>query len=98
MVPASVGVAAFQLNVLVTQLIAFSVHEPIVAAFNYSVRLMEFPQGVFGISLATFLLPTFVRTGCGQELRRVPRATMRQGFELPALLQPLGFRFVGGAG
>jgi putative peptidoglycan lipid II flippase len=58
MLPASVGVAAFQINVLVTQALAFGVHAPIVAAFNYSVRLMEFPQGLFGISLATYLLPT----------------------------------------
>jgi putative peptidoglycan lipid II flippase len=28
-----------------------------VASFNYAVRLMEFPQGVVGISLATYLLP-----------------------------------------
>jgi len=30
----------------------------IVASFSYAVRLMELPQGVFGISLATYLLPT----------------------------------------
>ena len=30
----------------------------IVASFEYAVRLMELPQGVFGVSLATFLLPT----------------------------------------
>lgn len=30
----------------------------IVASFDYAVRLMELPQGVFGISLATYLLPT----------------------------------------
>jgi putative peptidoglycan lipid II flippase len=57
MLPASVGVAAFQINVLLTQILAFGVHAPIVATFNYAVRLMEFPQGLFGISLATFLLP-----------------------------------------
>ena len=28
------------------------------ATFNYAVRLMELPQGMFGISLATYLLPT----------------------------------------
>ena len=55
--PASVGVAAFQINVLITQLMAFGKHAPIVAEFNYAVRLMELPQGIFGVSLATFLLP-----------------------------------------
>jgi putative peptidoglycan lipid II flippase len=80
MLPASIGVAAFQLNVLVTQLVAFSVHEPIVAAFNYSVRLMEFPQGVFGISLATFLLPTLSGLAADKNYSAF-RATLRQGLE-----------------
>jgi putative peptidoglycan lipid II flippase len=78
MLPASVGVAAFQINVLVTQLVAFSVHEPIVAAFNYSVRLMEFPQGVFGISLATFLLPALSGLAAEKDYGGF-RATLRQG-------------------
>ncbi|MBI5772326.1 MAG: murein biosynthesis integral membrane protein MurJ [Verrucomicrobia bacterium] len=58
LVPAALGVAAFQLNVVVTQGFAFAVDPQIVASFNYAVRLMELPQGVFGISLATYLLPT----------------------------------------
>jgi putative peptidoglycan lipid II flippase len=58
MIPGAMGVAAFQLNVVLTQAIAFGVGDEIVASFNYAVRLMELPQGVFGISLATFLLPT----------------------------------------
>ncbi len=58
MIPGMMGVAAFQLNVLLTQSIAFSFDPQIVASFDYAVRLMELPQGVFGISLATYLLPT----------------------------------------
>jgi putative peptidoglycan lipid II flippase len=58
MIPGTIGVAAFQINVLLTQMIAFWVGAHIVASFNYAVRLMELPQGMFGISLATFLLPT----------------------------------------
>lgn len=58
MLPGAMGVAAFQLNVVLTQSLAFWVDNQIVASFNYAVRLMELPQGVFGISLATFLLPT----------------------------------------
>jgi putative peptidoglycan lipid II flippase len=78
MVPASIGVAAFQINVLLTQALAFGVHEPIVAAFQYSVRLMEFPQGVFGISLATFLLPAL--SGLAAEKNYAEfRTTLRQG-------------------
>jgi putative peptidoglycan lipid II flippase len=65
MIPGTIGVAAFQINVLVTQGMAFWVDPQIVASFGYAVRLMELPQGVFGISLATFLLPTL--TGLAAE-------------------------------
>jgi putative peptidoglycan lipid II flippase len=58
MLPGSIGVAAFQINVLLTQSFSFWFDPTIVSTFNYSVRLMELPQGMFGISLATYLLPT----------------------------------------
>src|SRR5437773_4425824 len=78
MVPGALGVAAFQVNVLFTNGMAFWVDPQIVASFDYAVRLMEVPQGVFGISLATYLLPTLA--GLAAE-KRYPefRATLRQG-------------------
>jgi len=54
--PATLGVAAYQINILLTQVLAVTEGKQIVASFNYAVRLMELPQGVVGISLATFLL------------------------------------------
>jgi putative peptidoglycan lipid II flippase len=57
MIPGMMGVAAFQLNVLLTGAIAFHIDDRIVASFDYAVRFMELPQGLFGISLATYLLP-----------------------------------------
>ncbi|MDA0752601.1 MAG: murein biosynthesis integral membrane protein MurJ, partial [Verrucomicrobia bacterium] len=50
--PGVVGVAAFQLNIILTNAIAFTESDYIVASFNYATRLMELPQGIFGISLA----------------------------------------------
>jgi putative peptidoglycan lipid II flippase len=78
MLPALVGVAAFQINVLVASGFAFAVGNEIVSAFNFAVRLMELPQGVFGLSLATYLLPTL--SGLAAE-KRYPefRATLRDG-------------------
>ena len=58
MVPGMIGVAAFQFNVLLANSFAFVVGDGIVSSFTFAVRLMELPQGVFGISLATYLLPT----------------------------------------
>jgi len=78
MLPGSLGVAAFQINVLITQGFSFWFDPTIVSTFNYSVRLMELPQGMFGISLATYLLPTL--SGLAAE-KKYPefRETLRQG-------------------
>lgn len=78
MLPGTIGVAAFQINVLVTYGVAYLVDKKIVASFDYAVRLMELPQGVFGISLATYLLPTL--SGLAAE-KKYPefRNTLAQG-------------------
>jgi len=78
MIPGSIGVAAFQINVLATQCFSFWFDPSIVATFNYSVRLMELPQGMFGISLATYLLPAL--SGLAAE-KKYPefRQTLSQG-------------------
>jgi putative peptidoglycan lipid II flippase len=78
MLPGSIGVAAFQINVLATYSFSFWYDPNIVARFNYAVRLMELPQGMFGISLATYLLPTL--SGLAAE-RKYPefRQTLSQG-------------------
>lgn len=78
MIPGAIGVAAFHLNVLLTQGLSFWVGEGIVSSYGYAVRLMELPQGVFGISMATYLLPTlsgFVAEKKYDEFR----ATLAQG-------------------
>jgi putative peptidoglycan lipid II flippase len=58
MVPGMLGVAAYHINVMVTYGLGYYVDRTIVASFDYAVRLMELPQGVFGISMATYLLST----------------------------------------
>ena len=78
MVPGTIGVAAFQINVALVQLVALFVSTGVVSSFNGAVRLMELPQGMFGISLATFLLPAL--SGLAAE-KKYPefRATLRDG-------------------
>ncbi len=58
MIPGAIGIAAFQINVTMVQLLGFHFGDGIVSSFNGAVRLMELPQGMFGISIATYLLPT----------------------------------------
>ena len=77
MIPGTIGVAAFQINVLLIANHRRSGSDPqIVASFNYAVRLMELPQGMFGISLATYLLPTL--SGLAAE-KNIPNFARRCG-------------------
>ena len=78
MIPGTIGVAAFQINVALVQLIAFFVGTGIVSSFNGAVRLMELPQGMFGISLATYLLPTLAGLATDRNYPEF-RATLRHG-------------------
>ena len=78
MIPGTIGVAAFQINVALVQLVALFVGTGIVSSFNGAVRLMELPQGMFGISLATFLLPTLSGLASDKNYPEF-RATLRSG-------------------
>jgi putative peptidoglycan lipid II flippase len=78
MIPGTIGVAAFQLNVTLVMAVAFWVNPQIVASFNYAVRLMELPQGMFGISLATYLLPTLSGLAAEKNFSEF-RSTLRHG-------------------
>ncbi len=57
MLPATLGVAAYQINVVLVNGLAYWVDDYVVASFQYAVRLMELPQGLFGVSMAAYLLP-----------------------------------------
>jgi putative peptidoglycan lipid II flippase len=81
MVPGMLGVAAFQINVLLISIMGYWVDQTIVASFDYAVRLMELPQGVIGVSLATYLLPALA--GLAAEKNYVEyRAQLLQGLGL----------------
>jgi putative peptidoglycan lipid II flippase len=78
MIPGAIGVAAFQINVLMVQALAFWVGTGILSSFTYAVRLMEFPQGMFGISLATYMLPTLSGLAAEKNYSEF-RGTLRHG-------------------
>jgi putative peptidoglycan lipid II flippase len=78
MIPGTIGVAAFQINVALVQLVALFVGTGIVSSFNGAVRLMELPQGMFGISLATYLLPALAGLAADKNYAEF-RSTLRDG-------------------
>ena len=61
MLPAIFGTSVVQINLLFDTLIASFLVTGSVSWLYYSDRLVEFPLGVFGIALATVILPTLSR-------------------------------------
>jgi len=61
MLPGLVGVAIYQINVVVTRLLASFLPEGSVSYLYYGQRLFEFPQGIFIVSLAQAVLPPMSR-------------------------------------
>jgi putative peptidoglycan lipid II flippase len=56
-VPTIIGMAAYQLNDLVSTALAGNAGEGIVSSLQYSLRLQELFLGVFAVSIGTVLLP-----------------------------------------
>lgn len=56
--PAALGIAVYQVNMLVDTLLASFLPTGSITYLWYGNRMMQFPLGVFGIALATAALPT----------------------------------------
>jgi putative peptidoglycan lipid II flippase len=61
MLPGIAGVAIYQINIIVTRLLASFLPEGSVSYLYYGQRLFEFPQGIFVVSLAQAALPMMSR-------------------------------------
>ena len=91
MVPATIGLAATQLNLLVSTQIASLLQQGSVSWLWYAFRIMQLPIGVFGVALATVSLPALSRAAVAQDmpgLKTTLSATLRLVFFLtvPAAL------------
>jgi putative peptidoglycan lipid II flippase len=91
MLPATVGLAATQVNLMVSTLIASLLPQGSVSWLSYAFRIMQLPIGVFGVALATVSLPALSRAvvaGDRPALTRTLSATVRLVFVLtvPAAL------------
>jgi len=56
--PTMIGLSVTQINILVSTLLASFLSEGSVTYLFYGMRLIHFPLGLFGVALATALLPT----------------------------------------
>lgn len=85
MLPATVGLAATQINLLVSTLLASLLPQGSVSWLWYAFRLMQLPIGVFGVALGTVSLPALSKAAVEQDLAALKRtlsATVRLVFLL----------------
>lgn len=78
--PSVIGVAAFQVNTVLCQAFAYTHGREIISSFNYAVRLMELPQGVVGISLATVMLTELSTLAVDKKFPEF-RSTLTEGLQ-----------------
>ena len=71
MIPGTIGLAATQINVLVNSVLATSQGPGAVSWLNYAFRLMQFPIGIFGVSLAAATLPRVSRQWVDKDISGV---------------------------
>lgn len=57
MAPGVIGTAIYQINFLVSRLLAFSLDEASVTVLTLANRIMEVPQGIFTVSVSTVVFP-----------------------------------------
>ena len=67
MLPAIFGVSVTQINLLLDTLMASFLTAGSVSWLYYSDRLVEFPLGIFGIALATVILPNLARSHAAED-------------------------------
>lgn len=79
--PGTVGLAATQVNLLVSTLLATSQGTGAVSWLQYAFRVMYLPLGLFGVSIATAVLPAAARHAALDD-RAAIRSTVSRGLAL----------------
>ena len=91
MLPGIAGVAIYQINVIVTRLLASFLPQGSVSYLYYGQRLFEFPQGIFIVSLAQAALPMMSRQVANNDLSGMQQSlrfalSLITIFTLPAIV------------
>jgi putative peptidoglycan lipid II flippase len=71
--PGTLGLATTQLNLLVTTVMATGQGSGAVSWLQYAFRVMYLPIGLFGVSIATAVLPTAARHAAARDLHSMKR-------------------------
>ncbi len=79
--PGTLGLAATQVNLFVSTLLASSQGTGAVSWLQYAFRVMYLPIGLFGVSIATAVLPSAARHAAVKDMSAI-RDTVRRGLSL----------------
>jgi len=85
MIPALFGVSVSQINLLLDTVLASFLQTGSVSWLYYSDRLVELPLGIFGIAIATVILPSLSRQHISESAEQF-RATLDWALKLVCLL------------
>ena len=85
MAPATLGVAAVQINVVINSSFASLVSDGAISWLSYAFRLMQLPIGVFGVAVATTSLTHLSRDAAARDWEAM-RATLRRGLRMVLFL------------
>ena len=97
-VPTLIGLSVAQVNILVNTLLATFLPEGSVTYLYFGMRLIHFPLGMFGVALATALLPTLSAQAARRNYAEM-RQTISFGLRLifyitvPAMVGLICFRY-----
>jgi putative peptidoglycan lipid II flippase len=85
MAPATLGVAAVQVNVVVNSSFASLISDGALSWLSYAFRLMQLPIGVFGVAIGTTALTHLSADAANQDWESL-RATLRRGLRMVLFL------------
>jgi putative peptidoglycan lipid II flippase len=71
MLPAVIGLAIYQVNILLSRQFASFLPEGSISALYYSQRLIEFPMGIFAVAIATVAMPSFSSCANAGDIERL---------------------------
>jgi len=101
LIPGTIGLAATQVGILINSIYATSAGPGAVSWLNYAFRLMQFPIGIFGVSLAAATLPQVSRKlaegkreAAGEEISRSLRMMFAVNGPAAAGLMAVGLPIV----
>ena len=83
--PGIVGLAAVQINLVVNSILAMGEGTGAVSALSFAFRLMYMPIGIFGVSIATAVVPTLSRHAARNDVAGM-RDTVSSGLRLMLML------------